>query len=634
MISLSLKITQLGEKFFIMIHQFYTLNIIGMKKNVITLLALFVFTITQAQNVGIGTTSPNASAQLEVRATNKGLLIPRVNLTSTTDVTTIASPVISLLVFNTNTAITGGSGFYAWGGTAWIKLALTTDITSSAWGFSGNTITSFNYLGTNNQQPIRFKLNGNNAGFMGQRKIYLGEGAGENDLSNYSSTNANIGIGNGTLAKIDPFDDIYNIAIGDSALHKNIESVFGNASRNIAVGHHALKNGVGLFNNIAIGYLSQNESSGSSSNISLGNYSMQNFQGGNSIAIGNNALGNDGLPPTTNSQCIAIGTSAMRYAAAGSFSIGIGQFNLLGNVGNYNTSIGNRTMKNNIAGEKNAAYGDSALHANLDGNNNVAMGFEAGKSNTNGNLNCFIGANSGIGNTVGDRNIAIGRQTYTQTPSSIGNIIIGSNAADTFDLGSNNTLIGAFTDVNANGYTQSTGLGYNAYVTASNQVKIGATTTTSIGGFQNWTNFSDGRFKQNVKPNVPGLDFILKLKPVTYNLDIEGIDKMLGKFANEEDDIKQNLANVQHAKSIIYTGFVAQEVETAAQKLGFQFSGVDAPKNEKDFYGLRYAEFVVPLVKAVQEQQQKIEKVESENADLKNKLTDLMQRIEVLEKSK
>jgi trimeric autotransporter adhesin len=622
-----------------MILQFYTLNIIGMKKNIFSLLALFVFTITQAQNVGIGTTTPNASAQLEVRATNKGLLIPRVNLTSTTDVTTIPSPVISLLVFNTNTAISGGSGsgFYAWGGTAWIKLALTTDITSSAWGFSGNTVTSFNYLGTNNQQPIRFKLNGNDAGFIGQRKIYIGEGAGANETSIYAGTEASIGIGNGALANIDPFDDINNIAIGDSALHQNIGTVAGFASSNIAIGNKAIKNGTTMRSNIAIGHNSQLESTYSNGNIALGHSSMKNLSSNNCIAIGTLAFANDGLPSSpipTNYECIAIGTSAMRSSADGGYNIGIGNFTLLINEGDRNTSIGNLTMRSNVAGEKNAAYGDSALFANINGNNNVAMGFEAGKSNTNGNLNCFIGANSGIGNTVGDRNIAIGRQTYTQTPSSLGNIIIGSNAADTFDLGSNNTLIGAFTDVNANGYTQSTGLGYNAYVTASNQVKIGATTTTSIGGFQNWTNFSDGRFKQNVKPNVPGLDFILKLKPVTYNLDIEGIDKMLGKFANEEDDVKQNLANVQHAKSIIYTGFVAQEVETAAQKLSFQFSGLDAPKNEKDFYGLRYAEFVVPLVKAVQEQQQKIEKVESENADLKNKLTDLIQRIEALEKSK
>ena len=59
-------------------------------------------------------------------------------------------------------------------------------------------------------------------------------------------------------------------------------------------------------------------------------------------------------------------------------------------------------------------------------------------------------------------------------------------------------------------------------------------------------------------------------------------------------------------EQIRYTGFIAQEVEEAAKELGYDFSGVDAPKNDKDFYGLRYAEFVVPLVKGMQEQQEQI----------------------------
>jgi hypothetical protein len=46
------------------------------------------------------------------------------------------------------------------------------------------------------------------------------------------------------------------------------------------------------------------------------------------------------------------------------------------------------------------------------------------------------------------------------------------------------------------------------------------------------------------------------------------------------------------------------------QRLGFDFSGVEKPKNEKDLYGLRYAEFVVPLVKAVQELDEKCRKSE------------------------
>ena len=48
-------------------------------------------------------------------------------------------------------------------------------------------------------------------------------------------------------------------------------------------------------------------------------------------------------------------------------------------------------------------------------------------------------------------------------------------------------------------------------------------------------------------------------------------------------------------------------MEAAARSIGFEFHGVDAPRGPEEHYGLRYAEFVVPLVKAVQEQQEQIE---------------------------
>ena len=51
------------------------------------------------------------------------------------------------------------------------------------------------------------------------------------------------------------------------------------------------------------------------------------------------------------------------------------------------------------------------------------------------------------------------------------------------------------------------------------------------------------------------------------------------------------------------TGFIAQEVEKAAHEVNYNFSGVGKPKDENGIYSLRYSEFVVPLVKAVQEQQ-------------------------------
>ena len=63
---------------------------------------------------------------------------------------------------------------------------------------------------------------------------------------------------------------------------------------------------------------------------------------------------------------------------------------------------------------------------------------------------------------------------------------------------------------------------------------------------------------------------------------------------------------------------MAQEVEQIAKTLGYNFSGIDKPKDAtKQTYALRYSDFVVPLVKAVQEQQQQIEKLQKENDELK-----------------
>jgi hypothetical protein len=75
---------------------------------------------------GIGTTAPAASAKLEVYATNKGFLPPRIALTGAADASTIASPVAGLLIYNTATAGIAPNnvvpGYYYWNGTAWIQL--------------------------------------------------------------------------------------------------------------------------------------------------------------------------------------------------------------------------------------------------------------------------------------------------------------------------------------------------------------------------------------------------------------------------------------------------------------------------------------------------------------------------------
>ena len=69
----------------------------------------------------------------------------------------------------------------------------------------------------------------------------------------------------------------------------------------------------------------------------------------------------------------------------------------------------------------------------------------------------------------------------------------------------------------------------------------------------------------------------------------------------------------------VHTGFLAQDVERTAQALHFRFDGVHAPANARDHYGLGYAQFVVPLVKAVQEQQVQIAALQAQNTALQTK---------------
>ncbi|MBO73919.1 MAG: hypothetical protein CMD33_01450 [Flavobacteriales bacterium] len=52
-------------------------------------------------------------------------------------------------------------------------------------------------------------------------------------------------------------------------------------------------------------------------------------------------------------------------------------------------------------------------------------------------------------------------------------------------------------------------------------------------------------------------------------------------------------------------------------------SGVDAPQNDKDVYGIRYSDFVVPLVKAIQQQQEMIDRQEADNEALRSRLVNL-----------
>jgi len=315
--------------------------------------------------------------------------------------------------------------------------------------------------------------------------------------------------------------------------------------------------------------------------------------------------------------------------------------------GDSNTAVGAQALFSNTSGGPNVALGNYALYSNTTGSNNTANGYTAMYSNTDGNENTAIGYLTLQANTEGDRNVALGGGFAPYTPGSalqinttgsdntatgglirnttgfgnsafglyslithVGsyNSAFGNLALATFMPGSSpnctnsyNSGLGGSTGTylsaaNCVNYNNTTSLGYGAAVTASNQVRIGNSAVTSIGGQVAWTTLSDGRFKRDLKKDVSGLDFIKQLKPVSYILDKDAFDKFLGI----PDSIRiERAASRKTPRRQV--GFVAQEVESIVKKSGFVFSGVETPQNESDPYTLRYSEFVVPLTKAVQE---------------------------------
>ncbi|MGD0710824.1 MAG: hypothetical protein ABR968_06540 [Bacteroidales bacterium] len=79
-----------------------------------------------AQNVLVTDDSnyvAKTSAMLDIKSSNKGLLIPRVNLTATTSALPITSPDSSLIVYNKATAGNVTPGYYFWDGGKWVRIA-------------------------------------------------------------------------------------------------------------------------------------------------------------------------------------------------------------------------------------------------------------------------------------------------------------------------------------------------------------------------------------------------------------------------------------------------------------------------------------------------------------------------------
>ena len=351
--------------------------------------------------------------------------------------------------------------------------------------------------------------------------------------------------------------------------------------------------------NTGNGYYSLSSATTGYSNTATGAFALtSNATGSYNTATGISALTNN----TAGAYNTATGAASLHDNDEGSQNTATGYYSLFSNQnGSGNTSTGSFSMNTNTTGYSNTATGNLALYSNTTGFYNTATGSAALYNNTTGAYNTGSGTEAMRYTTTGGKNAAFGWQALYNNTTGEKNTASGIFALRTNSSGYENTAVGASADVLWSFLHNATAIGANAVVDASNKVRIGNTLVTSIGGQVGWTTFSDGRYKKEIKENIPGLDFINGLRPVSYKVDIQNLANHLNKGGKITDESKGLAAADNEAAAIVHDGFVAQEVEQTAKKLGFEFSGVDKPTAEDGLYGLRYDNFVVPLVKAVQE---------------------------------
>lgn len=530
------------------------------------LIGLLLFGIARSskaqQAVGINNSSPDASSILDITSTTQGILIPRM---TTTQRDAIASPATGLLVF-----VSSDNNFYYHNGTTWelVNASGDNDWTADIHGDFFNTNSRFTigtppFLNPFGRLEI-FETSNTDALFA----LTTGNrNAGYFQISN-SSNSANAlkvitnGIGNAL--------EVTTTGGGNTGVFEINNSTSSGSVLD------ARTNGLGK-----AGYFEIDNAASVQPSLSAYTTGI-----GNALSVYSTGSG-DVLSSYTNGSGSCISALTVGSGKAGHFEIN--------NSSNSSDALKVETIGNGIAGN---------FIITKTGNSSDALRVATLGTGFAGN---FIGGNVLIqGN--GNKRLII--QSNTNNDATLD--LINQGSGTDWRINSQGFSVLRF-EKSTNDLSTSVGV-LDLVGGTPNSLEPSIDLGVQLGSLNFRYNFvfaqsgvvhtSDKNFKKNIKELCYGLDAVMKMRPISFD------------WTNTEQE-KSNL------------GFIAQEIEEIVPEVVVR----EKPKNKdgstkpgEDIYGMKYSELIPVLVKAIQEQQIIIEKLESKNQELEKKVNEILEK--------
>lgn len=321
---------------------------------------------------------------------------------------------------------------------------------------------------------------------------------------------------------------------------------------------------------------------------------------------------------TTNTGTLIIDTTGYLRGGQTAYNTGTGFF--LGYSGAaYKFSIGSSTQGMTWDGSTFSVYGGTGYFNATNSTSGTTATLVSIGSGSNTSIYSF---SSGSGTSVNATANGSGYGVYATSLSNYaGYFYGGTNKAiyiqDRMDMGSTSAY------VSGSGSTSYLGgicgaVGTTGFAPAADNTYIlGAPSFrwSVVYAATGTINTSDEREKTDIQPETLGLDFINKLNPVSYKWKVGG---QIAKEDNEYDEDGKLIKTERYVDGTkpgtrVHHGLLAQQVKQVIDEAGIDFAGwtLENKDDPTSIQGLRYTEFIAPLIKAVQELTERVAQLEA-----------------------